>query len=162
MPKTRKPYPPEFRDQLAHWSGPGVPSRISLASLNRRPSRSATGWPKPIAMPVGGRRPHDGRADAAPTRESAAEAQARDLVKSRDPVRGDTCRRALETQVRTRPRNRVKPIRGPRPSVLTGTSRGYTKSRFSEACSYTRCWNDDSLTRMLSAYLRVTCVLSAR
>ena len=56
MPNTRKPYPPEFREQMVAlvWAGPGVLPKISLTSLNRPPSRSATGWLKPIAIPVGG------------------------------------------------------------------------------------------------------------
>ena len=41
MPRTRKPYPPEFREQLVALVRAGRPPRTSPASLNRRPSRSS-------------------------------------------------------------------------------------------------------------------------
>ena len=40
-----------FASSWSRWSGPDVPPRTSPASLNRRPSRSVTGWLRPIAMP---------------------------------------------------------------------------------------------------------------
>ena len=43
-----------FATSWSRWSEPDVPPRTSPASLNRRRSRSATGWPRPIATPDGG------------------------------------------------------------------------------------------------------------
>ena len=90
MPKTRSPIRRSFASSWSRWCGPGARRRIWPESLNRRPSRSATGWPRPIAMGVGVRRPDDRGAhgtDAAPAREPAVEGRAGNLVKSRGLVR---------------------------------------------------------------------------
>ena len=53
MPKSRKPYPPEFRDQLVALVRAGRTPEDLAREFERPLSRSVTGWPKPIGMPVG-------------------------------------------------------------------------------------------------------------
>ena len=52
MAKTRGPYPPEFRRQMVELVHAGRTPEELAQSLNRRRSRSGTGWRSRSAMRV--------------------------------------------------------------------------------------------------------------
>ena len=54
MPNTRKPYPAEFREQLVALVRAGRTPEDLAREFEPTAQSIATGWPKPIAMLVGG------------------------------------------------------------------------------------------------------------
>jgi transposase len=84
MPKTRKPYPAEFREQLVGLVHAGRTPE-DLAREFEPTAQSISNWVAQADRDAGRRTDH-GRSDrvaAAPPRESAAEGRARHLVKRR-------------------------------------------------------------------------------